>query len=142
MQTIAHIEAPVDRVFDFFVDPRKLADLNPVSAEIRELRMTEEGTGTYAAYRTKIAGVPFEIFDVYTDVVPNKHITEKSSSAMVGTWKYDFEPEGTGTKVTLEHRSRSIWGVPPLGYLGDLLTARLTESFMRGVKERIEASSN
>lgn len=141
MQSSYHIEAPVEKVFEFFVDPRKLADLLP-PAQIRELKMTTEGTGTYTSYRTKIAGVPFESFSVYTDVTLNRHITEKSSSAIVGTWDYTFEPEGTGTKVTMEHHSRSLWGMPPLRSVGDLVTAKVTETFMRRVKERIETSSN
>ena len=139
MQGTYHIEAPVETVFGFFIDPRKLADLFPL-AQIRELKITDQGTGTYTSYRTKIAGVPFNVFSVYTDVVPEKHITEKSSSAIVGTWDYSFEPEGTGTKVTMEHRSRSFWNIPPLSNLGDLIAARANESYMRRVKERIETS--
>lgn len=141
MRGTYHIEAPVEKVFDFFADPRKGADLfEPM--EIRELRMTAEGTGTYASYHTRLVGVPFDAFSVYTDVVPNKRITEKSSSAMVGTWDYAFEPEGTGTKVTMEHHSRSFWNLPVLRNLGDLATERMNESFMRRVKDRLEASSN
>ena len=44
MRASYHIEAPVERVFDFFADPTKGADL--LGTEIRELRATEEGTGT------------------------------------------------------------------------------------------------
>lgn len=142
MRGTYHVEAPVEKVFDFFFDPRKSADLNPIGAEIREFKMTTEGVGTYTSYRTKIVGIPFEIFDVYTDVVPNRHITDKSSSAVVGTWDYTFEPEGTGTKVTMEHHSRSLWNLPLLRNLGDLVTERLSESFMRRAKDRIESSSN
>lgn len=118
-----------------------MADLLP-PAGIRELKVTEEGIGTYTGYRTKIAGVPFETFSVYTDVVRNKHITEKSASAIVGTWDYTFEPEGTGTKVTMEHHSRSLWNMPPLRNLGDPVAAKMNESFVRRVKDRIEASSS
>ncbi len=142
MRGVYHIEAPVETVFDFFFDPRKTADMTPVHTEIRELKMTKGGTGTYATYRTKIAGVPFEVFDVYTDVVRNKHITEKSSNAIVGTWDYTFEADGTGTKVTMEHHSRSFWDIPPLRNLGDLITARLSESYMRRVKDRLEAAGS
>ena len=141
MRGTYHIEAPVKTVFDFFVDPSKLADLVP-PAEIRELKRTKEGIGTYTSYRTKIAGASFDSFSVYTDVVPNKRISETSSSAMVGTWDYTFEPEGTGTKVTMEHHSRSFWNLRPLRNLGDLIAARMNESFMRRVKARIEASHN
>lgn len=140
MRSVVHIEAPVEKVFDFFYDPRKGAELFP-DMQIRELKMTEEGTGTYTSYHAKLAGIPFDAFSVYTDVVRNKHITDKSSSAMVGTWDYDFEPEGTGTRLTMEHHSRSLWGMPPLSTLGDLYTARKSESYMTRVKEVLEAST-
>ena len=101
--------------------------------------MTEEGTGTYMSWRTKIAGIPVEGFDVVTDFVPNKHITEKSSNAMVGTWDYTFEPEGSGTKLTMEHHSRSVWALPPLKNLMDYTTTRLNRStFIPRLKARLE----
>jgi hypothetical protein len=140
MRGTYHIEAPVETVFEHFIDPRKLADLFP-DMEIRELKMTDDGTGTYTSYHTKLFGVPLDTFSVYTEVVRNEHITEKSSNAMVGTWDYSFEPEDGGTKLTMEHQSRSLWNLPPLRNVGDLITARMNESFMERVKDRIEASA-
>ncbi len=91
-----HIEAPVEKVFPFFKDPMALADITLVDTEYFDVKETRQGTGTFYSWRTKLAGIPMEGFDVYTDVVPNKHITDKSSSALVGTWDFDFEPEGQG----------------------------------------------
>lgn len=73
-----------------------------------------------------------------TEVVPNKHITARSSNPMVGTWDYDFDREGSGTKVTLEHHSESIWRIPPPRNLMDLATERATAVFMARVKDAIE----
>lgn len=144
MRGTYHIEAPVESVFDFFFDPRQSADLFPerMEMEIRERKVTEEGTGTYTGYHGKMGGIPFDIFSVFTEVVPNKHITEKSSSALVGTWDYSFEPEGSGTRVTMEHHSRSFWDLPPLRNVGDAFTARMNHDFMQRVKERLEAASS
>ena len=138
MRESFHIDAPVETVFDFFVDPDRSADLYP-NVQILEYKRTQEGAGTYISYHAKLAGIPFDSFSVLTDWVPNKHLTEKSSSAIVGTWDYTFEPEGKGTKVTMEHHSRSVWNLPGVRNLGDLVTARMNESFMRKVKGRIEA---
>ncbi len=141
MRNSYHIEAPVGEVFGFFIDPRKSQDLFP-DMQIRELKTTEDGVGTYTSYHSKLFGVPFDAFSVYTEVVPNKHITEKSSSPAVGTWDYSFEPEGKGTRVTMEHHSRSLWNLPLVRNLGDVFTARMNESYMHRVKERLEASSS
>jgi hypothetical protein len=135
-----HIDAPVEKVFPFFKDPMALADITLVDTEYFDVKETRQGTGTFYSWRTKLAGIPLEGFDVYTDVVANKHITDKSSSALVGTWDYSFEPEENGTKVTIEHHSRSIWRLAPLAYLMDQVRARMMASFIPQVKERIESS--
>lgn len=142
MRSSYHIEAPVEKVFDLFVDPKELSDLSAAGYEVDEVKVTEEGTGTYYSWHARMAGIPFKGFEVLTDVVPNKHITEKSSSAVVGTWDYTFEPEGTGTKLTMEHHSRSIWNLPPLRNLGDRVALRANESFMHRVRDRLETSAN
>jgi uncharacterized protein YndB with AHSA1/START domain len=133
-----HIEAPVETVFGYFKDPMALADLTTLDIEYDEVKETKEGTGTYFSWHSKIAGIPFEGFEVYTDVVPNQHITEKSSRAVMGTWDYSFEPEGTGTKVTMEHRQRSLWSLPPLTYAVDYLVPRMSQSFMDFVRTELE----
>jgi uncharacterized protein YndB with AHSA1/START domain len=141
MKQSIYIEAPVETVFDHFMDPRNDLDLMPIDTEILEVKLTEEGTGTYTDYRSKIAGVPFEMFDVVTDVVPNRRITSRSSSATVGTWTYTFEPEGTGTKLTMEHQSRSLWRLPLLRNVADMVASRANASYMPKAKARIEAEA-
>jgi ligand-binding SRPBCC domain-containing protein len=141
MRGTFHIEAPVEKVFDFFTNPIEQVELFP-STEIRELKKTEEGTGTYTDYHTTFFGIPMNAFGVITDFTPNKRIVEKSSSPMVGTWEYRFEPEGTGTKVVMEHRSRSFWDLPPVRTIGDVITTRMTDSYMTKVKEYLEGSVN
>jgi uncharacterized protein YndB with AHSA1/START domain len=131
-----HIDAPVEKVFDFFKDPA--SGDGTFGMEIREAKATEQGVGTYVGWRMKIAGIPWEGFEVITDCTPNTHITEKSSSAVVGTWEYSFEPDGAGTKVTLEHRPRALWALPPLGMLVDFTTTRMTRRYIRRVKQRLE----
>lgn len=141
MKQSIYIEAPVETVFDHFMDPRKDIDLMPIDTEVLEFKLTEEGIGTYTSYRSKIAGIPFEMFDVVTDMVRNKRITSKSSSAMEGTWTYTFEPEGTGTRLTLEHQAGSLWRLPLLRNVMDMTTSRMTASYLPKAKARIEAEA-
>jgi carbon monoxide dehydrogenase subunit G len=138
-----HIEAPVETVFDSFKDPAKLWDLMPVATQLDDVKVTKEGVGTYYSWHLKVTGLPVvRAFDVLTDVVPRKHITDRSSNAMVGTWDYDFEPEGSGTKLTMEHHPQSFWRIPPLRNLMDLATERMSGSFMARVKDTIETPGN
>lgn len=138
MKQSIHIEAPVEKVFGSFKDPTKFWDLSPFDSHLDDVKVTKDGVGTYTSWHAKIYGLPVRGFSVVTDVVPNKHITERSSNPLVGTWNYDFEPEGSGTKLTTEHRSDSFWRIPPLSNLVDLATERATASFMARVKDAIE----
>ena len=137
-----YIDAPVESVFDFFKDPNNQVDSPPFNQmEVHDVTMTKEGVGSFYSWSVKMLGIPVEGFEVITDFVPNKHLTEKSSNAMVGTWDYTFEPEGSGTKLTMEHRQRSLWSVPPLRNLTDYVTPRLSRSFMEAVKGELEGGT-
>ncbi len=138
MKRSIHIEAPVETVFGSFKDPAKFAEFDPGGTQVDEVKITEEGAGTYMSWHAKIAGLPIRGFEVLTEVVPNKHITSRSSNPVVGTWDYDFEPEGSGTKLTLEHHLESFWRLPPLRNLMDVVTGRLNDTFMARVKDAIE----
>lgn len=137
-----YIDAPVESVFDFFKDPSNQVDSPPFSdMEVHDAKMTKEGVGTYYSWSVKMFGIPVEGFEVVTDFEPNKHMTEKSSNAMVGTWEYTFEPEGSGTRLTMEHRQRSLWALPPLRNLMDYAMPRLSRSFMAAVKAELESET-
>ncbi len=143
MKRSIHIEAPVESVFEFFFEslksPAKIADLTPGHAVYDEVKATKDGVGTYYDWHATIYGLPMRGFDVVTDVVPNKHITERSSNSVVGTWDYGFEPEGSGTKLTMEHQAESFWRLPPLSGLIDLAMQRANETFMARLKQTIES---
>ena len=146
MKHSIHIEAPVETVFDFFfgyykdrAKAQRLMDVMPLPGQLDDVKATKEGVGSYASWHMKIAGLPIlEGFEVVTGVDPPKHLTERSSHAMMGTWDYDFEPEGSGTKLTMEHHPESFWRIPPLRNLNDLVTDRMNKSFMARAKDTIE----
>ena len=132
MKVSYYIDAPVESVFDFFKDPTSDTGLSRM--EVLDSKMTKEGVGTFLSWRLKVAGIPWEGMEVITDLVPNKHITEKSSSAVVGTWDYTFEPEGSGTRLTMEHRPRSLWALPLLSNAVDYVTTRMSRAYMERAK--------
>jgi hypothetical protein len=70
--------------------------------------------------------------------VPNQRITDRSSSSLGGTWRYLFEPEGSGTKLTVENRVRSFWRIPPLEKPLDWVMAKTHVARFIKVKEILE----
>lgn len=131
-----HIEAPVEEVFDFFKDPKNLGDLME-GFVLRDVKVTKEGVGTTYAWIMKMGVLALEGFDVYTEVVPNRKITDRSSR--FGTWTYSFEPDGSGMKLTTEVQLSSLWRIPPLEKLLARSMAKRSESFWPRVKARVEA---
>jgi uncharacterized protein YndB with AHSA1/START domain len=135
-----YIEAPVEKVFDVIKDPRYVPEGVTMHFDVTDVKLTGEGVGTYYRWVTKTPGLRIEGFDVYTEFVPNQRITDKSSSAMVGDITISFEPEGSGTKLTMEGRPRSFWRFPPLRQLTDLFKGMTADRFLPAVKAEMEAS--
>ncbi len=139
MKRSIHIEAPVEKVFDFFKDPKTAYEAVATPFAIKDVKMTEEGTGTYYSWASKTPGLRWEGFDVYTEVIPNQRITDRSSSSSAGDSTLLFEPEGSGTLLTIETHQRSFWQIPPLRELVGLVQATASDRLLSAVKAKIEA---
>ena len=141
MHTV-YIEAPVEKVFEFFKDPRNQFAMAPDRRiKLTDVKMTEEGQGTYYSYAMKLAGLTREGFVVYTEFLPNKLIVDRSSVAMHGSWTYRFEPEGTGTRLTMHGgQSRSFWRVWPFSFVLDRVMARRHDYWLKKLTETLESA--
>lgn len=121
------IQAPVEEVFDFYRDPRTAWQMTN-AGELIDVKMTEDGVGTYYSWGMKLLpGLRWEGFGVYTEVVPNKRITDRSSEAFIGTWTYTFEPEGSGTRLTAQRHPVSSRALRPLDQLIDRVFRQYAE---------------
>ncbi len=134
-----HIEAPVGRVFDVFRDPGNWRGFAPAEIEFTEVTLTQEGVGTHYTWTARVAGFAMEGFNVFTEFVPNERITDRSSSSLEGTWTYLFEPDGSGTKLTVENRVGRVWRIPPVERLLDRLTGKTHAPRLARLKATLEA---
>ncbi len=139
MRRSIHIEAPVDKVFDFMKDPRNTPEGFADAFAIKDVKLTEDGVGSYYSWASKTPVLRYEGFDVYTEFIPNQRITDRSSSGLAGDHTLAFEPEGSGTKLTVETHRRSFWGFPPLRALVDLGQGAIIGRFLSAVKAEMEA---
>lgn len=78
---------------------------------------------------------------MYTEFVPDKRIVEKYSLAFEGTWTHTFDPEGSGTRVSVHRHPRSFWRLGPFDKLVDLREGPASERYLAKLKEVMEASS-
>jgi uncharacterized membrane protein len=139
MKRSIHIEAPVEKVFDFFKDPRNVPEGFAEAFAIKDVKLTEEGVGTYYSWASKTPGLRFEGFDVYTEFIPNQRITDRSSSGLPGDSTVSFEPEGSGMRLTMETHHRSFWRIPPLRELVEWGQGQIAARYLSAVKAQMEA---
>ena len=140
-----YIDAPVEKVFDWFKNPRNWTSLNPAAArreEITEVHVAPEGPGTFHVWTLKpMPGVRYECFGVFTEVVPNERIVDRWSMALEGTETYLFERVGPGTRLTLQRRRRSIWRLRPLDALVDRFEGPQNEQVLLRLKRYLESGA-
>jgi hypothetical protein len=132
-----HIEAPVEKVFNFFEDPKNWQEL-PRADRLTEVKVTEEGVGTYYRVILPIPGVRIKALGVFTEFIPNQRITDRSSLSLAGTLTFLFAPEGSGMKLTMESQPRSFWRVPPLKQLAEWLMVKRHKRYMSALKAKME----
>jgi uncharacterized protein YndB with AHSA1/START domain len=93
------VMAPVDEVFDYALDPRKLWSIPDVA--LAEVAVKPDGVGTSASLWSHFLGFHISGELTYTEVVRPERIVIKVSFLMEHpTWTFTFEPGDGGTKVT------------------------------------------
>ena len=140
MKRSIHIEAPVEKVFDFFKDPRNMQGIVASPFAHKDVKVTEEGVGTYYSRASKTPGLRYEGFDVITEFIPNQRITDRSSAGLPGDWTFLFEPEGSGMQLTAEIHHRSFWRLPLLRELVEWGQGPIAGRFLSAVKAKMEAA--
>lgn len=134
------IDAPVEKVFAFLMDPEKTFALAPDDrAELVDVRRTDSGVGTSYRMRMKVAGwtVPGPSME-FTEVIPNRLIVDHSSMGLHGSWRYEFEPEGNGTRLTMRGQPRGLWRMPGVASVVDRVMGPRHEHMLGAMKQTLE----
>jgi uncharacterized protein YndB with AHSA1/START domain len=136
-----YIEAPVEDVFAFWLDPAKQVALAPDGqVELVDVTITEDGVGTSYRIGMNVMGRTIRGPSmVYTRVIPNELIVDWSSNGMHGTGSYEFTPEGTGTRLTFRGQPRGLWRLPIIIWLVGLVMGPRHEQMLTTLKETLEA---
>ncbi len=135
-----HIEAPVEKVFNFFKDPENWQEL-PNADQLEDVKLTAEGVGTYYRVVLPIPGVRVKASGVFTEFIPNQRITDRSSLSLAGTGTFSAGPEGSGPKRERDSHPRSLWRIPPLRELARWAMVKRHKRYMSALKARMAAQA-
>jgi len=93
------INAPVEKVFGLMIEAEKLPDWMPLLMEVHDIQ--GKGVGQKYKWTYKFIGIKFEGMNEIVEQVPNKKVVTKSTAGIDSVWTWNFNQEGTGTKVDL-----------------------------------------
>ncbi len=137
-----HIDAPVEMVFDHVQDPRNFFAVFPEKdrdrSELTSVDLTDDGVGSTYSWRVGWFGLHMRASCTREEYVVNERIVDQSSTGP--TWTFTFEPDLTGTTLTLSFEISSK--VPlldrvedRLGWNGDEDLDRMLAGFKRAIEE-------
>jgi uncharacterized protein YndB with AHSA1/START domain len=99
-----HIDAPVERVFDYVQDPHHFFEAFPekdrAHMAIAEVNLTPDGIGsTFRIMSRMLLLFHMEFTMTREEFVPNERIVDAVSAG--GVWTYTFEPDESGTTLSI-----------------------------------------
>jgi uncharacterized membrane protein len=95
------VEAPVDRVFDFLVDPNNLPEIWPNIVEVKSIKKSKDNSGFNFSWVYKMSGLPFEGKCETIEYTPYERLAVKTNKGLDSTITWRFQPTGQETHVTL-----------------------------------------
>ena len=133
------IDAPVDKVFDFIIEPTNLIEVWPSLIETNNIERLPNG-GTKFNWKYKMAGMTFDGSSEDIEVIDGERVFSKTEGGIPGTVTWITEQEEQGTKVTFE--TDYLIPVPVLGKLAENLVVKANEreinTLLENLKDRLE----
>jgi uncharacterized membrane protein len=133
------INVPADMIFGYIHNPTNLLEVWPSFVEAKDVQSLPNGGHSFR-WTYKMAGMRFEGATEDTEVVANQRIVSKSKGGIDSTITWTFQPEGKGTKVTLE--ADYTVPIPLLGKLAESVIVKLNEqeavTILANLKARME----
>ena len=133
------IEAPVKQVWEYVDDPVHLLEIWPSMVEVKDVEALPEGGHRYH-WLYKMAGMRFEGDSETVEFEPDRHILQKNTGQIPGTFDWTFLPENGATKIVMKAEYEI-----PTTLLGKLarpfilkLNEREADTVLANLKDRVE----
>lgn len=118
--TSTNIQAPVEKVFAYLIDPMNIPEWLVSLNEVSDVRGS--GVGQHYHWKYKMVGVPLHGETTVTENIPNERLVTESKGSIESTFTFAFTPYEGGTKLDVE-TEYSI-PIPVLGKLAEKLVRR------------------
>ena len=120
-----HIDAPVEKVFEFATKPENIPEFWPSLIKVYNIERSPTKGNNYD-WQYKMAGMRFNGHSETTEYVPNEHLVAVTEEGIRSkfTWDYRAENGGTALEVTAEYTVP----VPLLGKLAEKVILRINEN--------------
>lgn len=133
-----HIDAPVEKVFEFTMMPRKMLEIWPNMIKVENI--TRSGAeGAEFDWEYKMAGMTFHGHSATVEMEPNKHSVDKTTGGIPSTMTWDFQAENGGTHLDLEVAYEVP--LPLLGRLAEKVIVKMNENEIETVLANIKAAT-
>lgn len=130
------VEAPVDRVFDYLLDPRNLWGLQDIA--VTEVEMTPDGVGTTARIGSHFFGFLIQGGLEYTEVVrPRRVVIDVGFMVEHPRWTFTLIPDGDATRLTGEGEWHA--NVPVVGRPFEKMMVHGHEEFLETTLDTLKA---
>jgi uncharacterized protein YndB with AHSA1/START domain len=96
-----HIEAPPERVFEYFADSRHLPEIWPSMVDVTGIEKMPNG-GERFHWVYKMAGMRFEGDSEPVEFERDRHVVRKSTGAFPSTFDWTFSSENGGTRLDVK----------------------------------------
>ena len=96
------IDAPVDRVFDFLVDPHHLPEIWPNIVQVENVKKAKNNDGFNFTWDYKMAGMQFEGKCETIEQIPYERLVVKTNKGLDSTLTWRFQPSAQQTQVSLK----------------------------------------
>ncbi len=120
------VAEPVEKVFEIVDDPANFPKYVPNVHDVVDVRRSEGRIGDSFRVIYKVLGVTFDEKFTVTDYERPNRIKSTFAGGMNGTFAWTFEPQGEGTKISVDVDYQLAGG--PLGKAVDsLMLQRVNE---------------
>jgi uncharacterized membrane protein len=94
------VETPVERVFDFLLDPNHLPEIWPNVIEVKNVKKSKDNESFNFNWTYKMSGLPFEGKCETIEYTPYERLVVKSNKGLDSTITWRFQPTGRETHIT------------------------------------------